>query len=272
VTPQSNSTAFTTPGLTQAQVITRGVVGASAAAGVFGLCYVGQQAGENASQWPDFVTNRVGHTYKYFAGGLALTATSAYLLFQSGALHRVLMSHPLAFSLGGFAVTIGSMFTTLNISQENTLAKMSAFAVFNAAMGASIAPSFYLGGPLVLRAAMYTGAVVGGLSLVGMSARSDQFLSWGQPLAFGLGVVCVTSLGRIFLPVRFLMAHSVMENVVMYGGMAVFSGLVWYDTQKIIYKAKYSKEFDAVNESIHIYLDAVNLFQLILSFLSNRKK
>jgi len=124
----------------------------------------------------------------------------------------------------------------------------------------------------VLRAAVYTGGVVGGLSLVAMASKSDQFLSWGQPLALGLGIVFVTSLGRVFLPAHFFVAHSIMENVVMYGGLALFSGFVLYDTQKITYKAQHVRDFDPINESMHIYLDAVNLFQLILRFMSNRKK
>jgi len=233
---------------------------------------MGQTASANTADWNEYVTKRVHDTYKYFGGGLGLTAASAYYFFRSGVIHRMLATHPIAFSIGGLVVTMGSMIATRSISQENYAAKMASWSVFNIAMGATMAPAFFLGGPLVLRAAVYTGGVVGGLSLVAMASKSDQFLSWGQPLALGLGIVFVTSLGRVFLPAHFFVAHSIMENVVMYGGLALFSGFVLYDTQKITYKAQHVRDFDPINESMHIYLDAVNLFQLILRFMSNRKK
>lgn len=62
-------------------------------------------------------------------------------------------------------------------------------------MGAVIAPLTLLGGPLILRAALYTAGVVGGLSTVAMCAPSEKFLNMGGPLAVGFGVVFVASLG-----------------------------------------------------------------------------
>ena len=69
---------------------------------------------------------------------------------------------------------------------------LNLFVVFN--------PSLYLGGPILTRAAWYTAGMVGGLSTTAMCAPSDKFLSWGGPLAMGLGVVFCASLGSMFLP------------------------------------------------------------------------
>ena len=52
-------------------------------------------------------------------------------------------------------------------------------------------------GPLVGRAALYTAGVVGGLSLTAACAPSDKYLKWGGPLALGLGVVFVSSIGTV---------------------------------------------------------------------------
>ena len=41
-------------------------------------------------------------------------------------------------------------------------------------------------------------AVISGLSLVAMTAPSDKFLTFGGPLAAGLGVVLVSSLGMLY--------------------------------------------------------------------------
>ena len=56
-----------------------------------------------------------------------------------------------------------------------------------------------LGGPLVLRAAAVTGGVVGALSLTAACAPDGKFLSWGGPLAIGLGGVCMACLGMWLL-------------------------------------------------------------------------
>ena len=53
-----------------------------------------------------------------------------------------------------------------------------------------------LGGPLVVRAAACTAGVVASLSLTAACAPSDKFLSWGGPLALGLGGIFVASIGE----------------------------------------------------------------------------
>lgn len=63
-------------------------------------------------------------------------------------------------------------------------------------VGLVIAPLILLGGPLVLRAAACTAGVVASLSLTAACAPSDKFLSWGGPLALGLGGVFVASIGK----------------------------------------------------------------------------
>lgn len=62
-------------------------------------------------------------------------------------------------------------------------------------------------------------------------------------------------------------------NVWLYGGLGLFSLFVLYDVQKIMYNAKRKSVYDPINESLHIYLDAVNLFQhFLIIFMNNKKK
>eukprot|EP00298_Acanthocystis_sp_HF-20_P009566 c18381_g1_i2.p1 GENE.c18381_g1_i2~~c18381_g1_i2.p1 ORF type:complete len:298 (+),score=124.12 c18381_g1_i2:41-934(+) len=271
IATRSYQTAANTQALSQSQTIIRAAVGLGAAAGVFGLCYVGEKATDNVKEWDEYVAKRVKSTYGYLAGGLALTGLTAYSFYRTPSFIRFISSHPTAFSIGGLVLTIGSLMMTRSISQENMPAKLASWGTFNTIMGATFAPVCFMGGPVIVRAAIYTGVVVGSLSLVAMSAHSDKFLSWGQPLALGLGVILITSLGRIFLPAHLFLTHSIMDNIVIYGGTAVFSGLVLYDTQKIVAVAKRSPRFDPINESLGIYLDTINLFQLILNMQSRKK-
>lgn len=52
-------------------------------------------------------------------------------------------------------------------------------------------------GPLVARAALYTAGVVGGLTLTAACAPSEKYLQMGGPLALGLGVVFMASIGEL---------------------------------------------------------------------------
>ena len=69
----------------------------------------------------------------------------------------------------------------------------------SAVIGTLIAPLMLLGGPLVLRAAAVTGGVVGALSLTAACAPDGKFLTWGGPLAIGLGGVFMACLGELGL-------------------------------------------------------------------------
>lgn len=73
------------------------------------------------------------------------------------------------------------------------------FTGHSALIGTLIAPLMLLGGPLVLRAAAVTGGVVGALSLTAACAPDGKFLTWGGPLAIGLGGVCMACLGRLII-------------------------------------------------------------------------
>lgn len=94
-----------------------------------------------------------------------------------------------------------------------------------------------MGGPILLRAALYTAGIVGGLSTVAVCAPSDKFLYMGGPLAMGLGVVFVASLGSAFLPATTALGAG-LYSMSLYGGLLLFGGFLLYDTQRIVRKAE----------------------------------
>lgn len=87
-------------------------------------------------------------------------------------------------------------------------AKHLAWLLYAVSLGGVVAPICLLGGPILTRAAIYTGGIVGGLSVVAITAPSDRFLRWGGPLAIGLGVVFVSSLGEILPFPSIVMSHA----------------------------------------------------------------
>ena len=78
----------------------------------------------------------------------------------------------------------------------------------SALIGTLIAPLMLLGGPLVLRAAAITGGVVGALSLTAACAPDGKFLTWGGPLAIGLGGVFMACLGKSLIGEEVLEMHN----------------------------------------------------------------
>ena len=91
----------------------------------------------------------------------------------------------------------------------------------------------------------------------------------------GLVAVCLASVGSVLLPATAVRAVSVMHNVSLYGGLVVFSGLVLWDTKKIIAHAENvsdARQLSPINESLGIYLDFINLFVRILAIMENRRR
>jgi FtsH-binding integral membrane protein len=91
----------------------------------------------------------------------------------------------------------------------------------------------------------------------------------------GLVAVCLASIGSMALPVTAIRTLSVLENVSLYGGLAVFSGLVLYDTQKIIAHAENphgTRPLSPINDSIGIYLDFINIFIRMLTIMGKQQR
>ena len=75
-----------------------------------------------------------------------------------------------------------------------------------------------------------------------MCAPSDKFLNMGGPLAMGLGVVFISSIGSAFLPPTTALGAG-LYSVAMYGGLVLFGMFILYDTQKIIRRAETHPEY-----------------------------
>lgn len=163
-------------------------------------------------------------------------------------------------------------------TQPNTPAHYAAWAAFTAIQGVTLSPLFFLNPAILGRAGIYTLGALGGLCYVGVTAKSDQFLYLGGFLMAGLGVVLVSSLAPMLLPRMSMRTMSAMEHVSAYGGVAVFSGFILYDTSKIRKHAALAQRgmmvADPIRESVSLILDAINLFTRIVQvmLLQQRKK
>lgn len=140
--------------------------------------------------------------------------------------------------------------------------KYAFWGAFNVAQAAILSPLLFLQPALLARAGLYTVAMMGSIAFVGATAKQEKYLYIGGPLLAGLGIVLVSGLAPLVLPVTAVRTLMWTERVWLYGGLAVFGGFVLYDVQKILQHARMAQrgliQKDTVNESIHLELDFLN--------------
>ena len=190
--------------------------------------------------------------------GTLLTSFGAVL--YGSPLRWVVMLAPL-----GLVFFLSARVHTMSLSAAQTT-----FWVFAALMGLSLSSIFlvYTTGSIV-QTFFITAASFGALSLFGYTTKRD-LTGWGSFLIMGVFGLIIAMIVNIFL------ASPALQFAISAIGVLVFAGLTAYDTQKI--KEMY---FDgdevlvagrkAIMGALTLYLDFINLFTFLLSFLGNRE-
>ncbi|KAL8277744.1 hypothetical protein RQP46_009866 [Phenoliferia psychrophenolica] len=216
-------------------------------------------------------------TFRWTGAGLLITALTAKLLHGNGTALRIMQLNPWVAMGGGLVLSIGSMMGVYATDADSP-AHYACWALFTATQGLTLSPMYFLNPAILARAGLYTAGALGGLCYVGATAESEKFLYIGGPLMAGLGVLIVGSLAPMLMPRMAVRTMSILENVTAYGGVALFSGFILYDTQKILKHAKLAEmgrmPRDPVRESVSLIIDAINLFVRIVQvlMLQQRKK
>lgn len=158
--------------------------------------------------------------------------------------------------------------------------KYALWTAFNATQAAFVAPLVAFCPPaLIARAGLYTVAMMGSISFVGATAKQEKYMYIGGPLLAGAAIVAVSGLAPLVIPATATRTLAMTENIWLYGGLAVFGGFTLYDVQKVLYHARMAErgvmKKDAVNESISLELDFLNIFIRMVQILmmqQNRRK
>ncbi len=208
--------------------------------------------------------------YNYMASGVLLTgivallfAKSGYaesIMFGPGLLKYAIIFSPLAFVLG---INFG-----LNRMTTSTLQML--FWGFATVMGLSMSTIFLVYTQTSIAQTFFaTAASFAGLSLWGYTTKKD-LSGMGTFLIMGLVGLIVASIINIFL-------HSgTMALVISFVGVLIFAGLTAYDTQKIKSMYAYVAGTEmmgktAIMGALSLYLDFINMFQFMLSFMGDRR-
>lgn len=218
-----------------------------------------------------------GKVYNYMAGGLALSGLIAWLSVQNLFLRLFYSISPqgqVSYSLLGWIAIFSPLILIFMISNAlrnlNIQRAQILFWTFSALMGVSLGNIFFLfAGSTIFQAFLVTSGMFLGMSLYGYTTKKS-LASWGSFLMMGLIGVILTSLINLFFHSGAIAwATSVIAVV-------IFVGLTAYDTQRLkdIYNGSDSasiQEAKALSGALALYLDFINLFQLILHFMDNRR-
>jgi uncharacterized protein len=209
--------------------------------------------------------------YNYMASGVLLTGIVAMLfagsafgqnvMINGGALRWVIILSPLALIL----------VMNFGLNKLSTGALQACFWSFAGLMGLSMSTIFLVyTGESIATTFFATAAAFAGLSLVGYTTKKD-LSGMGTFLIMGLVGLIVASLANLWFQ------SSTLSWVVSGVGVLIFAGLTVYDTQMIknTYLQLRGSDSDfigkaAIMGALSLYLDFINMFQFLLSFMGNR--
>jgi FtsH-binding integral membrane protein len=165
----------------------------------------------------------------------------------------------------GFVMLMNFRMQTISLSGLKTL-----FWLFCATMGLSMGAIFLVyTNASIARAFFVTAATFGTMALWGYTTKKD-LTGFGSFLLMGVLGLMIASVVNIF------MMSSMLQWMVSIAGVAIFTGLTAWDTQRIkqSYAESYGAEANdkmAVFGALSLYLNFINAFQFILSLTGDRR-
>ena len=174
----------------------------------------------------------------------------------------VVMLAPLAFIL----------FFSFKAESMSSSSARAMFFAFAAVMGVSLSSIFVVyTGESITKVFFITAATFGALSLYGYTTKKS-LSAMGSFLIMGLIGLVIASVVNIFLQ------SSALSFAVSAIGVLVFAGLTAWDTQRLKDMYLYS-DMDAesaaklsVNGALSLYLNFINMFQMLLSLFGSKQE
>jgi len=207
--------------------------------------------------------------YNYMGVGLAVTGIVALIVGTTPALYVPIFQTPLKWVVM-LAPLAFVLFFSFRIQSMSASTAQTVFWAFCAVMGLSLASIFLVfTGTSIARTFFIAATMFGATSLYGYTTRRD-LSNIGSLLMMGLFGVIIAGVVNIFL------GSSALQFAISVIGIVVFVGLTAWDTQNI--KEQYAENYDqessqklAVFGALSLYLNFVNIFQLLLNFTGERE-
>ena len=207
--------------------------------------------------------------YRNMGIGLAITGLVALLVASTPPLAALIFGTPLKW-VAMLAPLAFIFFFTFRVERMTTAGARTAFFAFAGVMGVSMASIFFaFTGPSIALAFFTAAAMFAGLSLWGYTTRRD-LTGMGTFLFVGLIAVIGMSLVNLFL------GSGLLQIALSIVGVVVFAGLTAWDTQRlkseyIVYAGSQAAEKLAIMGALSLYLNLINMFQLLLGLMGERE-
>ncbi|MBL8656009.1 MAG: Bax inhibitor-1/YccA family protein [Altererythrobacter sp.] len=205
--------------------------------------------------------------YNYMTSGVLLTGIVALLAYSSG-LAVNFASGPLMWivALSPLAIVFAMSFGANRFSTPTLQAMFWGFA---ALMGLSMSTIFLrFTGESIAATFFATAGAFAGLSLYGYTTKKD-LSGFGTFLIMGVVGLLIAMVLNIFLQ------SSALGLAISFLGVLIFAGLTAYDTQRLKEQYAMLRGSDFAGKAVvlgalTLYLDFINMFQFLLSFMGNR--
>ena len=208
--------------------------------------------------------------YNFMGLGLVLTGLVAYLVSSTPAIYQPIFGTPLKWVV--MLAPLGfMMFLSFRIHAISAATAQLMFWAFCSLMGLSLASVFLVfTGTSIARTFFITAAMFGATSLYGYTTKRD-LAQFGSFLVMGLIGVVIASLVNLFV------GSTVLQFAISVIGVLVFTGLTAYDTQSIKEQFAESAGSEANSKlavwgALSLYLNFINIFQLLLTFTGQREE
>ncbi len=208
--------------------------------------------------------------YNYMASGVLLTGIVALLFANSGMAAQVftqpgILKYVIIFSPLAFVMVLSFGLNRLSTGTAQVL-----FWAFAGVMGLSMSTIFLVyTGTSIATTFFATSVAFLSLSIYGYTTKRN-LQAFGTFLIMGVVGIIVASLLNIWLQ------SSALQMGISAIGVLLFAGLTAYDTQRIKETYAHVAGTDMMGKAVimgalSLYLDFINMFQFLLSFLGSRE-
>ncbi len=207
--------------------------------------------------------------YNYMTSGILLTGVVALLTARSGLAVTLMSGGPLTWLiiLSPLAIVFAM---SLGANRFSKTALQAMFWGFATLMGLSMSTIFLVyTGESIAATFFATAGAFAGLSLFGYTTKKD-LSGMGSFLIMGVFGLIIASVINMF------MGSSTMSLVISFLGVLIFAGLTAYDTQRLKEQYAYLRGSEMAGKAVvlgalSLYLDFINMFQFLLSFMGSRE-
>ena len=221
-----------------------------------------EAGGAPVSQYDALSTGQAAYMRKVYGVTGSMCGVASVGMF-AGVLFPI---SPLITGLGSLGVLLALSFGT-NPQTTPAPVRFGLLAAFAGLSGMSAGPLIGMSlqmDPLILpMAALASTGIFAGASIVSLLAPEGKMLSWGGPLMGGCFAMIGLGLVGMFYP------HPIFQSIHLYGGLALFTAFVAYDTQQMVEDYRNGLE-DPISHATGLFINIMAIFKRMLFIFMNR--